>query len=141
MAQAASVTSQAPDQGVLVEGRRRSARGTDLRGLALFVAQRLAFGVVVLVAITFLTFLGLDMARGESFQAAVVYAGESSLAYWANLLQGDLGMTTAGSVTLRPIPVSEVLVSVVPRSFGLLFVSLLIAAVQTVSRYFTDGTG
>jgi ABC-type dipeptide/oligopeptide/nickel transport system permease component len=99
----------------------------------LFVAQRLAFGVVVLIAITFLTFLGLDMARGESFQAAVVYAGESLLAYLANLMRGDLGMTTAGSVTLRPIPVSEVLASVVPKSLGLLAFSLLIAAMAGIS--------
>ena len=44
------------------------------------------------------------------------------------LLRGDLGLTTAGSKTWLSIPVAEVIVETLPRSLGLLGISLLFAA-------------
>ena len=98
-------------------------------GLSLFVLKRLAFGLLVLVVIVFISFLGLDMARGVDFSRAFSYAADSTVVYFGNLLHGNLGYTSAGSITLRPIPVSSVLADVVPKSIALLTVSLLFATV------------
>lgn len=96
-------------------------------GLATFILNRLAFGLLVLAVIVFVSFLGLEMARGADLAAALRYAAETSLVYFEGLLHGDLGYTSAGSVTLRPVPVSTVLADVVPKSLGLLAISLLLA--------------
>ena len=86
----------------------------------------------MLVVIVFISFLGLDMARGADFSRALPYAAESTVVYFGNLLHGNLGYTTAGSITLRPVPVSTVLADVVPKSIALLTVSLLFATVVGV---------
>ncbi len=109
-----------------------SERHQQLIGLGLFVLKRLAFGLLVLVIIVFISFLGLDMARGVDMSEALPYAARSTLVYFGNLLHGSLGMTAAGSITLRPVPVSSVLADVVPKSLGLLTVSLLLATVVGV---------
>ena len=98
-----------------------------LIGIATFVLQRLAFGVLVLVAIIFLSYLGLDMARGNAFPPALNQAGWKTVTYLGRLAQGDLGLSAAGSITLRPILVSEVVLNTLPRSLGLLAASLLVA--------------
>ena len=97
--------------------------------LALFVIQRLLFGAVVLGAITILTFLGLDMARGMPLQEAVVDAVRQSVDYLLHLLQGDLGTSQSGTLAARAMPVAEVLWGVVSKSLGLLTVALIIATV------------
>ena len=86
-----------------------SERHQQFIGLSLFVLKRLAFGLLVLVAIVFISFLGLDMARGVDMAEALPYAARSTLLYFTNLLHGNLGMTSAGSITLRPVPISTVL--------------------------------
>lgn len=96
-------------------------------GLAVFIGKRLAFGLLVLAVIVFVSFLGLEMARGADLSQAFPYAVKSSLAYFDNLLHGNLGYTRAGSLTRLPVPVSGVLANVVPKSLGLLAVSLLMA--------------
>ena len=106
-----------------------SERHQQFIGLSLFVLKRLAFGLLVLVAIVFISFLGLDMARGVDMAEALPYAARSTLLYFTNLLHGNLGMTSAGSITLRPVPISTVLADVVPKSMALLAVSLLFATV------------
>lgn len=102
-----------------------SERHQQFIALSVFVLRRLLFGLLVLTVIVFITFLGLEMARGAYLADALPYAIESTLVYFDNLLHGNLGNTTAGSVTLRPVPVSSVLADVVPKSLGLLAVSLL----------------
>ena len=59
--------------------------------LGLFVAQRLAFGILVLLSIVFLTYLGLGMARGTAFYPAIGEAGRSTVSYLAHIAHGNLG--------------------------------------------------
>jgi len=40
-------------------------------GVGAFVLRRLAFGAVVLLAVIFLSYVGLSMARGEAFYPAL----------------------------------------------------------------------
>lgn len=99
-------------------------------GVALlsFVAQRLAFGLLVVLGIVLLSYLGLDTARGAAFGPAIGSALAKTGAYVGRLARGDLGMTVAGSDTWLPRPVGEVILERLPRSLGLLGISLLLAA-------------
>ncbi len=72
------------------------------------------------------------MARGDSFQEAAAAGVTKTLLYAADALQGDLGETSSGSVSLLPQPVLEVVPAVLIRSLGLLGVSLTLAAVVGV---------
>jgi len=96
-----------------------------LSALLLFAAQRLAFALVVLVAIIYLSFLGLDMAGGADLRDATEPALRRTAA-WLRLVvvADDLGLTNAGSATALPRPVGEVVAERLPRSLGLLGVSL-----------------
>ena len=106
---------------------RRRSGGTTL-DLLLFVGQRLAFGLLVLLAIIYLAYLGLDMAGGTPLGPAVREAFARTVAYVGRLAQGDLGLTSAGSDTALPRPVGEVVLERLPRSLGLLGISLSFAA-------------
>jgi peptide/nickel transport system permease protein len=98
-------------------------------GIFSFILQRLLFAIVVLLAIIFLSYFGLNMARGMDFGAAVVDAVSDSWSYITRLLQGDLGTTTAGAISMLEIPVGQVIVERLPRSLALLGISLLLASV------------
>jgi peptide/nickel transport system permease protein len=108
-------------------GPRRRSGGAPL-DLLLFVGQRLAFGLLVLLAIIYLAYLGLDMAGGTPFGPAVREAFTRTVAYVGRLAQGDLGLTSAGSDTALPRPVGEVILERLPRSLGLLGISLSVAS-------------
>ncbi len=95
----------------------------------LFMLQRLAFGALILIFIIYLSYLGLDMARGNDFSTAVAQAVWKTGVYLGNILQGDLGLSAAGSITLRPIPITDVIADTLPKSLGLLGASLLTASV------------
>ncbi len=92
---------------------------------AFLLGQRLTFAILILLAIIFITYLGLDMAGGTPFGVAASRAVPQTAVYVGRLLQGDMGLTTAGSDTLIPRLVTEVIVERLPRSLGLLSVSLL----------------
>jgi peptide/nickel transport system permease protein len=100
--------------------------------LAIFVGQRLLFGLVVLLAVSYLSYLGLDMAGGVSLGEAIPRAARETVSYWGNLARGDLGMSIAGSSTYAAVPVAEVLPDRFGKSLGLLFASLAFAAVVGV---------
>lgn len=104
-----------------------------LANAAAFITQRLGFGLLVLLSIIFLSYLGFDMARGHSFYPALGQAGERTVTYLGQLLHGELGLSSAGSITRRPIPVSKVVSNTLPRSLGLLTAALLVATVLGVS--------
>jgi ABC-type dipeptide/oligopeptide/nickel transport system permease component len=104
-----------------------SQRWRTLIGVAAFLAQRLLFGALVLVLIVFLSHLGLDMARGQALFEALPHSASKSLAYFGRLAQGDLGLSAAGSITLRPVPVAEVIPATLSKSLGLLSTALAIA--------------
>ena len=97
-------------------------------GIALFCVQRLGFGCLVLLSIVYLSYLGLDMAGGTDLGPAAASSLARTATYVAALLRGDLGLTTAGSDTALPRPVSEVIAERLPNSLGLLALSLLLAA-------------
>ncbi|MBK5108628.1 MAG: hypothetical protein JJE12_10870, partial [Anaerolineales bacterium] len=104
-----------------------SLRGPLLNNFA-FLGQRLAFGIFVLLFIIFLSYLGIDMATGTDFQTAFRQAIPDSIAYIDRLLDGEMGLTTAGSDTLLALPVTQVIQERLLRSIGLLTVSLLFAS-------------
>ena len=120
----------------LLPGRRESSRNSSLwnqiRQPLIFFGQRLIFGLLVLGFISYASFLGLDMARGEPFQEAAVQSARKTLDYAGDVIQGEFGQTSSGSVSLRSKPVEEVVPAVLGRSLGLLGVSLAFAAVVGV---------
>lgn len=104
-----------------------------LVGLAAFIAQRLAFGALVLVAIVFLGYLGLGMAQGVAFYPALGRSASKTLEYLGRLIRGELGLSAAGSVTAAPVTVAEVVPDVLGKSLGLLAAALLIATLVGVT--------
>ena len=101
----------------------------SVKSLFLSLGQRLLFGILTLAFILFLSYMGLDMARGVPLENAVPEAMRKSLIYAGKAIQGDFGETTAGGVSLLPTPVIELIPNIIIRSFGLLAVSLLLSAV------------
>ena len=89
--------------------------------------RRILTSLLVLIAVIYLTYLGLDMARGAPFGESLTQALGDTRAYLARLPRGDLGMSEAGSLNLRPVAVAEILPQLAARSLGLLGVSLLFA--------------
>ncbi|MBW2174305.1 MAG: hypothetical protein JRF64_06630, partial [Deltaproteobacteria bacterium] len=107
------------------------SREALLRNLV-FLAQRLAFYILVLLGIIFLTYLGLDMARGTDLGDAASNAISDTLRYVERILSGDFGMTTIGFETLRPVPTAGVIKERLPRTLGLLGISLLVASISGI---------
>ncbi|MCP4142818.1 MAG: ABC transporter permease subunit [Chloroflexi bacterium] len=99
-----------------------------LKSLFLSLGQRLLFGLLTLAFILFLSFMGLDMARGVPLENAATEAVRKSVNYVGKAVQGDFGETTAGGFSLLPTPVIELIPDIIVRSFGLLAVSLLLSA-------------
>ena len=99
MTEVAGVASQEALARPVIWQRERAVR---LASAGLFILRRLAFGVVILLAIAFLSFLGLEMARGTDFRPAVGYAAASTVAYMGQLVQGNLGYTQPGTVASCP---------------------------------------
>ena len=116
---------------ILRRASRRRRRETML-GIAAFVLRRLAFGIVVLVAIIFLSYLGLDMARGSGFKTAVGLSASDTFHYVARLVRGQLGRSFAASVTQASVTVADVLPGIVKKSLGLLAASLTLATAVAV---------
>lgn len=108
-------------------------RPSTLLGIFAFLGQKLGFGVAVLLSIIYLSFLGLDMARGASFGSALVVSFTKTIGYLARLARGDLGFTQAGVFTGLPSPVIEVIPELLAKSFGLLAVSLTLAAIVGIT--------
>jgi peptide/nickel transport system permease protein len=94
-----------------------------------FILRRLAFGVLILVAIAYLSHFGLGMARGLSFEESVTRSVTETIGSVERIIQGDFGTSQAASSTLNPLPVTEVVPLMVARSMGLLGASLLLSVV------------
>lgn len=105
----------------------RSQKRELLLNIGFFVAQRLAFGVLVLIAIIFLSYLGLSMAQNVDFYPAVGQAVSKTIEYLGRLIRGELGFSRAGSVTRLPVTVAEVVPATLSKSLGLLAASLIFA--------------
>ena len=102
-------------------------------GVLAFLGQRLAFGLLVLLAIIFLTYFGLDMARGVEIGSALTQAVPKTTRYVGHLLAGDLGMSTAISSDVLPHAINELLPGILQKSFGLLGISLLFSTIVGVA--------
>ena len=98
-----------------------------LASLGLFVVQRLLFGALILLAIAYLVYFGLDMAEGADLQVALLRAGRNTATYVRRALQGDWGLSVAASATYEAVPVAEAVPELVVKSLGLLAVSLAVA--------------
>ena len=109
--------------------KNKVSDGLDSLGFVWFILRRLLFGLIILLAIIFLSYFGLNMARGMDFSEAVVVAVTDTVSYISRLFQGELGTTTGGAISMLEVPVSQVLLERLPRSFALLGISLLVAAV------------
>ncbi|MDX1436052.1 MAG: ABC transporter permease, partial [Anaerolineales bacterium] len=115
-----------PETSAAIKGQPHWKKA--LAGIVPFTAQRAAFGLIVVLAIIYLTFIGTDMAQGDDLSQAVREAVPDTVNYVTRALQGDLGVSTAGSDTLIPVPVSEVLQERFIRSMGLMGISLGLAS-------------
>ncbi len=111
---------------------KRSKFFQSASNLTLVLGQRLLFGLLVLGFIIFLSFVGLDMARGVPLEAAATDGLRKSVVYVSNAVQGDLGETTAGGFSLLPGPGIELVPDIILRSLGLLAVSLSFSAILGV---------
>ncbi len=90
--------------------------------------KRLGFGLLVLGFIIFLSYSGLDMARGVPSKVAVWDGLRQTGTYILKAIQLDFGDTASGTISLLPAPIVEVIPEIVIRSLGLLGVSLVLAA-------------
>ena len=99
---------------------------------ALYLGQRLGFASLILLAIVYLCFFGLDMARGTPFSSALGRGAMRTIDYLGQLARADLGTTFSLSRGMRQEAVSTVLWPMLVKSLGLLAVSLGLATVLGV---------
>ncbi|MCP4541382.1 MAG: ABC transporter permease subunit [Chloroflexi bacterium] len=123
------LTSDRSKEPIATQSRWRET----LIGIGAFIAQRLIFGILVLVVIIFLSYLGLGMAQGMAFYPALGQSALKTLGYVGQLTRGELGVSAAGSLTAVPVTIAEVLSDFLGKSLGLLTVSLLIATLVGVT--------
>jgi peptide/nickel transport system permease protein len=107
--------------------------GRRLAGVALRVVERLSLVLLVGLATVFFTLFALDLARGTPAGEALGRAGQGFVDYVVRLAHGDLGATSAGGATARRMPVAEVLAATLPRSLGLLGVTLAVSTLIGVA--------
>ncbi|NIM92851.1 MAG: ABC transporter permease subunit [Anaerolineales bacterium] len=98
-------------------------------GLFTYIGRRFLFGLLVLLAIIYVSHFGLAMARGSGFSEAVITGAEQSVESISQFLNGDLGISTSATSTVNVISVNEILPELVIRSLGLLGAAMLIAIV------------
>jgi peptide/nickel transport system permease protein len=98
-----------------------------------FIVRRLAFAIIVAVAIVFFVFLGMRMSRNSTIalpnfdmRRHVHGAIEDTQRYFDDALEGDFGTVMQGR---REVLVGDVLRVTYPKSLGLLAAALLIALV------------
>jgi ABC-type dipeptide/oligopeptide/nickel transport system permease component len=101
-----------------------------------FIVRRLAFMILVALAIVFFVFLGMRMARNSTAGLPDYDIGRHARGairdtqrYLEDAAEGDFGMTRRGQ---RDIEVREVLRETYPKSLGLLGAALLLAVVLGV---------
>jgi len=108
-------------------GSKVRERGRAIRMIA-FVAGRCLLGLIILVGVIFLTYLGLDMARGDPFLRAAINSVWSTTSYIARLTHGSLGLSPAGALSQLSRPTAWIVSQTLPRTLGLLALSLLFSA-------------
>jgi len=91
------------------------------------ILRRFLLALIALLAILYLSALGLSMARGAPFGPALKEATAHSADYLWALLHGDLGVST--SRQREPLPAGQVIAATLSKSLLLLGLALTIAAV------------
>ena len=116
-----------------METTRESTQAVN-RFLSRLVAffRRLLGSLLIIFSIIYLSFFGLEMARGTRLGEALQYGVTSTAGYVARLFQGDLGQSTSVRGSSLSIPVAEVMPTMLVNSLGLLAVSLTVATVLGV---------
>lgn len=99
-----------------------------LLNMLVFLGQKLLYAAIVLLIIIFFSFFGIALAGGADSGTAVTEAITATGTYIIRLLNGSMGMTTAGSNTLNPVPVTQVIQERLPISLALLTLALIFSA-------------
>ena len=120
------------DRSHSIEKASRSERRELVVAIGVLVLRRLAFGAAVLLAVIFLSYLGLSIARGDAFYPALGAAVSETVEYVGRLARGELGRSAAASITQASVTVADVLPGIVKKSLGLLAVSLAFATLVAV---------
>ncbi|MEW5826517.1 MAG: ABC transporter permease subunit [Candidatus Bipolaricaulota bacterium] len=102
----------------------RTAISFPRRTMAARWGERLLLALLAGLGTALFTFLALELARGTPFAEALGRASEALGEYLGRLLRGDLGTTQAGAWSSRRIPVAQAMAETLPRSLGLLGVTL-----------------
>ena len=100
--------------------------------VARLILARLLVALAVLAAIVYVAYVGLAIAAGVPVGDAVAQAASHSVAYAAQALTGDLGMSTAATSTRNPIAVTAVAGTFMVRSLALLALALALASMVGV---------
>lgn len=127
MSRAADVGRPSEDTTII-----QSRHWEVITGIGAFALRRVAFGIVVLLAVIFLSYLGLSMARGNELYPALSKSASETVSYIARLARGELGRSRAASVTQASVTVLDVLPGLVTKSLGLLAAALGFATVVAV---------
>ena len=102
-----------------------------------FVLRRLGFIAIVSVGIIFFCFFGMRMASNSTAASPsynpippASYAAGRTIGYLGRLFSGDLGtIALRTGQGVRSVPVGQLLLDAYPKTMGLLFISLLVAAI------------
>jgi len=111
------------------ESTAGGSRWDGLLNLLAFLGPRILFGALVLLFIIWLSYLGLNMAGGMPVEEAALNAFPDTLAYVQRLFHGSLGETGIAGGSLISVPVGEVISVLLPRSLGLVGLSVLLATI------------
>ena len=107
-------------------------RSSIFSSLAYSLVRRIFFGILILLAIIWMSHLGFNMAQGRTFDWSFTAANKQMPATVQDILFGNLGYTQAGTNTRTPFPVVVIAREALVRSLGLLAVSLSLAAVTGI---------
>jgi len=94
------------DAGPEKDSTKGGSIWNGLVNLLAFLGPRILFGILVLLFIIWLSYLGLNMAGGMTAGEAALNAFPDTSAYVERLLHGDIGMTgiASGSLVVEPAP-------------------------------------
>ncbi len=104
--------------------RNNEATGSRLAIISMPLVERSVLIVLVGLVTIWFTLFALDLARGTPAVQALNQAGQGFVDYITNLIHGDLGKTSSGGPTSLRRPVSCVLAETLPRSIGLLGITM-----------------
>ncbi|MEM7032838.1 MAG: ABC transporter permease subunit, partial [Chloroflexota bacterium] len=91
------------------------------------------YAAATLLLIIFLSFFGLEMARGTMASDAATFGLTSTIDYIGRLIRWDLGSAYAAGFGSRRLEIVDILSQTLPNSLGLLAISLSGAAIVGIA--------